>query len=319
MPGTDASNVATPGTAAASRMPAPASASAPPRAHRADPVPHDDIDFDWTTSATCTIPSGAQVGSCSNAAWHACTVAADCVLAEQICPPGVSDDSSCYHEYVVPLAQLNSTMLPGQLAVHPDGSVWYADFLGGHLGRLDPSTGVTTRFILAPRPDGQALIIPWEVHVASNGDVWATVSASSRLVRVPLANQDDDCDTLVDTVGLTDCQPDANGLRSTTCRNPCVEEFAVPGAWRQQANGTWVSEIASYWMELAADGRVYFDHGYMLPNRQWVFWPQVAEIFPSPIRPPTHNGAKAVHATADGTVWQSDFAGSRLMRLTPRS
>ncbi|MEZ5503965.1 MAG: hypothetical protein R3E50_15365, partial [Halioglobus sp.] len=55
---------------------------------------------------------------------------------------------TCMRKYLLPV---NEQILPNQLVVQqpgqPDpGSIWITEFLGGHIGRLDPATGEYQRF-----------------------------------------------------------------------------------------------------------------------------------------------------------------------------
>src|SRR5262249_2323983 len=57
--------------------------------------------FAFATPAACDTGGSNQPATCSNAPTHACQSVEDCVRADLFCPPGVLDDSGCYHAYPV--------------------------------------------------------------------------------------------------------------------------------------------------------------------------------------------------------------------------
>ena len=65
----------------------------------------------------------------------------------------------------------------GRLAVGPDGSVWFADATGGGITQL--KDGIFTRHEIGSAGSG-----PYGVAVTSDGIVWATLQAASKLIRI---------------------------------------------------------------------------------------------------------------------------------------
>src|SRR5262245_29588719 len=172
--------------------------------------------FAFATTAACDTGGSDGAATCSNAPTHACQSVEDCVRADLFCPPGVVDDSGCYHAYPVGVFQ------PAHVVVHPDGHVWFTEFsfgLGSHLGRLDPSTGAVELYPLAPPPFspggevplsllGYVLIAPWDIQVAADGSIVATEYAANRIALFSFRSMQDTtlCRQLsVPGVGPTAC------------------------------------------------------------------------------------------------------------------
>jgi streptogramin lyase len=197
-----------------------------------------DNHFDFTPSATCRAAAPTQPGRCSNATWRACFTADDCVLAEQVCAPDVTDDSACYHEYELP--ETAGVYQPGQVVAAPDGAVWYTAYWGGnHIGRLDPESG---RFIAFPLPAPVGAdkcnyqrctcesapiaascfdcclfklfgTAPWDIKVAANGDLIFSEYMNGALGRFDITRLSDPVCQSLDELG----------------RNPCIDQRRVRG------------------------------------------------------------------------------------------
>ncbi len=60
------------------------------------------------------------------------------------------------------------TARPRRLAVTDDGSIWYVDYLGGYLGRLDPASGEVDEW---PTPAGRASR-PYAMAADDRGRLW---------------------------------------------------------------------------------------------------------------------------------------------------
>ncbi len=197
-----------------------------------------DNHFDFAPSSTCHAATPSQPGRCSNATWRACFTADDCVLAEQVCGPDVTDDSACYHEYELP--ESAGVYQPGHVVAAPDGSVWYTAYWGGnHIGRLDPESGRVVIFPL-PAPVGadrcdyrrctcdtapieascfDCCLLklfgtgPWDIKVAANGEFVFSEYVNDAIGRLDITRLSDPaCRSL-----------DASG------RNPCIDQRRVRG------------------------------------------------------------------------------------------
>jgi virginiamycin B lyase len=71
----------------------------------------------------------------------------------------------------------NAIVRLGRVAIGPDGSVWFADATGGGITQL--KDGTFTRHEIGSAGGG-----PYGVAVTSEGIVWATLQAGSKLVRI---------------------------------------------------------------------------------------------------------------------------------------
>lgn len=300
-----------------------------------------DNHFDFSTTATCSAnPTVNQPGWCSNSSWRACLTPQDCVLAEQICPPGATDDSSCYHEYEMP--PLAGTYMPGHVAVHPDGSVWYTSYWSGnYIGRLDPDSASFATFPLPdPRwkpycsdthcacfpPPTDAVCLyccqvlffgsgPWEIDVAGNHDVVFTEFFNSSVGRFHIADLGDPACHSLDESG----------------KNPCIQELVVP---RSDLPVEQVHSIA-----FDGDGNVWFTEsgpfsdpgssaslGYVKqdwsalvllpPLSLYPFYNSTGNYCPTaPGAFVSFNGAGIAIDPATQDIWFADYCRKRLGRL----
>ncbi len=296
--------------------------------------------FDFTTSATC------DDGTCSNAPYHQCQTVEDCVYADKICPPGVVDDSGCYHDYPLPPGNLQ----PAHLVVHPrDGSVWWANyFLGSSLGRLDPATGQVTSFPLAPVPFSPAQVAvdsleetfatllrlvdaPWDIDVASNGDIVATEFSSNRIARLRGSRVGDPgCERLAPPRGSSvSCASSAQAtfpqtlqLADPSCVNPCITESLVPDTWVPDATAPpFTHRPVTSLLGLASDRskNLWFGGGvFVKGGKHFALLPPLLALYPSSFSPgDLHEGVGGGMAInqATGEIWAADPAGLRLNRL----
>ena len=318
--------------------------------HRARLVSFDperipfDNDFDFSTTATCIAnPSADQPGWCSHMPWRDCLTPQDCVLAEQLCPPGASDDSSCYHEYELP--PLPGTYMPGHVAVHPDGSVWYTSYwFGNHIGRLDPDAGTFTTYPLpAPvwtrycsdvhpcvgKPTDQDCLYclqvlflgsgPWDIKVAGNRDVVFTEFFSSAVGRFQIAKLGDPaCESL-----------DEDG------KNPCIQELLAPGvdlrvehvhsiAFDRDHN-VWFTESGPFSAPESAASLGYVKQDWsaivtLPPLSLYPFDNSTGDYCPSGLGAfVSFNGAGIAIDPATQDIWFADYCRQRLGRLRRHS
>lgn len=299
--------------------------------------------FTFTTSATCT------AGTCSNAPYHQCQTVEDCVLAEHICPPG-ADDGGCFHDY--PMPGLDNA----HVAVSPrDGSVWNANygFAGTTISRLDPATGDVTVHPLAPAPFNPPQVTftsiehlidaigaftnwPWEVKIASNGDIVVGEYGLTRIARFRASRVGSPaCQTLVPPRGSSgSCTPGPVGptfpqtieLQDSGCTNPCIVQRLVPAAWEPGATvpGYTHRLVAGDMKTLAIDRKknVWFKHGYFVKGkRDIVRLPPLLWLYPSSFwagsPPDLHSalGDGVAINVQSGEIFGFDWFGRRLIRL----
>lgn len=261
-----------------------------------------------TAGLTCNGGSPTTAGTCSNAPSRPCLVASDCVLAEQVCPSGVSDDSACYHEYPIP----NTTA--AHLVVDAAGAVWFTAYAGGdYLGRLDPSTDTLTAFPLpTPRQGSVFGSAPWQIAVAANGDIVFTEFADGEIGRFDISQ-------LANPACLT---------LNASNQNPCIETFVTPEL------GPSVQKIHS--LAIDPDGNTWFAHagnvpglpgslGYVTADWSGIVMLPPLSLYPCaadgsdcgvpPGYPAPFDGAGVAIDQSSGDVWVAEFSRRRLARL----
>jgi len=325
-----------------------------------DRIPDQEFDFNWSPDwnpaidTQCTIPSGATAGTCDNNPNHICLIDDDCILVERLCQPGTTDDSNCYHEYEL----APGTYQPAQLAVHPDGAIWYTHyFVASDIGRLIPETGEIFLFRMSPAPTGLATAFPYDIEIAPNGDVTAVGFYSGKLAHIQpefFANRS--CTQLVSPLPDVACTVDPKTLMTDpTCYNPCIQETVLPGAWASEniekvtnawvafpsrdslgvpclreatvpgglsfENIQWVARNRSAFLGYDGLGDLWVGHGCYLQEREFIYMPPIRDLYPSEYCTSTTAHAAIGDSFAfesDGCVWAVDFCGRRMTRLRPR-
>ncbi len=299
--------------------------------------------FAFTTSETCSIPSGQVVGACSTTTTRACYTNSDCVLAAEVCPPGATNDANCYHEYEIPSTQ-GAVVFPAHVLVHSDGSIWYGAYWGGnHIGRLDPGTGAFQQFPL-PAPIDAANCSgtscatcdaseircwlcclsypllgagPWSLVEASTGDVLLSYQNQPAVGRFSYAAwQSHECHS----AHATDCACltlDGSG------QNPCLTNTF---------NATFDAELEyPHSAALDGDGHVWLTHFQntgaidcgastsiaLLPvgASHMVLFPPLGFYTGVSCTAPSTTGLAFDPAT--GAMWFNEYFRKRLSRLTP--
>ncbi len=152
-----------------------------------------------------------------------------------ICQAG--ETIGCHRRYVLP----QGLRSPAHLALAPDGFVWFTEFWGNRISRLDPNTGAIVELPLPPPivrvgPGTYAGSGPWELFFDATGDLWVTESFDGTVTRVrPSLMTTNNCTVL-----------DAN------LKNPCVEEvFVGSDGYDEQ----YVHSVTP-----GTGGRVWFTH-----------------------------------------------------------
>jgi virginiamycin B lyase len=72
---------------------------------------------------------------------------------------------------------------PNELALDPQGQIWFTEFNADRLGRLDPSTGLIQHYPLAAQTSIQTLY-PYGITLGSHGQVWFTESGTNHIGRL---------------------------------------------------------------------------------------------------------------------------------------
>jgi streptogramin lyase len=273
-------------------------------------IPPDNAFTFSTAGLTCDGGSPTTVGTCSNVPSRPCLTASDCVLAEQVCPSGVTDDSACYHEYPIP------DMRAAHLVVDAAGAVWFTAYAGGnYLGRLEPATGAVTQFPLPPPVQASPFAsAPWQIALAADGDIVFTEFSDGEVGRFDVAQ-----------LGNPACL-----ALDASHRNPCIKTFLAPGG----APGTQTVHS----MALDAGGRTWFAQaaresspapttslGYVTADWSGIVMLPPLALYPcaldgrdcgvAPGTQPPFDGAGMAIDPSTGDVWVAEFSRRRLGRL----
>ncbi len=137
-------------------------------------------------------------------------------LDGELCGPYEEPTTNrCFKRYQLPA----SAMHPAHLVTDANGFVWFTNYWGTSIGRLDPNTGSV---IIYPLRDGigtcgePCVFVgagPWEIEISPDGQyvVWSEYFDAT-IARMPIARAlDVECRSLAPGGG-----------------NPCVEEMLVP-------------------------------------------------------------------------------------------
>ena len=155
---------------------------------------------------------------------------------DQLCANGPADN--CHWRF--PLE--NEGRSPAHLALDPEGNIWFTEYWGARIGRLNPANGQIVELPLPPtintNPDRAAVWVgsgPWELHFDDSGNLWATEYFDATILKLdPSLMDDHDCLRL-----------DTNG------RNPCVTE--VYQGLNQPAQDAYIHTL-----DIAPDGKIWF-------------------------------------------------------------
>jgi streptogramin lyase len=299
-------------------------------------IPSDGT-FDFSTTAVClAAPAADQPGVCSNSQ-RPCLTASDCVLTEQICRPDTTDDRSCYRQYELPMTA--RTYMPGHVAVHPDGSIWYTAFWGGnHIGRLEPDTATFSLFPL-PKPRGESqchyedcacltppvdpaclpccqLLLfgtgPWDIKVAPTGDLLFTEYFNGAVGRFRIAE-----------LGNPACAALAEGGT-----NPCIDERMVAPEGMQvhslaidHEHNVWFTQSGPMSDPSATTSVGYVTAGWgsfvvMPPLSLYPFFNRTGEYCPTEVGAFVSFIGAGISIDPDtGDIWFADYCRKRLGRL----
>ncbi len=210
-------------------------------------------------------------------------------------PPEVSE----VVEYRVPGSR------PHDVAVAPDGTVWYTAQRGGSLDRLDPATGDVTQV-----PLGGAAA-PHGVIVGTEGDAWVTDQGLNALVRV-------DHDTLAVDVFPADV---AVAMHTPAVAPDGTIWFTGQGGYYGRFDpSTEEMEVfetgggGPYGITVTPDGDVYF--AALSGSYIALVDPVTADM--TRIDPPTPDqGARRVWTDSEGSIWVAYWNTGHLARYVP--
>ena len=146
----------------------------------------------------------------------------------------------CHRRFVLP----NAHSAPASLVLDPSGNIWFTEFWGNRIGRLNPDTGLLTELPLPASiaRQGPGAFVgsgPFELEFDSLGNLWMTEAFDATLDRV---------------------RPDRMSPANFNCtqlditgRNPCVDEIFVG------SNG--FDGKTMHTVTVGPDGLVWFSYG----------------------------------------------------------
>jgi virginiamycin B lyase len=198
---------------------------------------------------------------------------------------------------------------PHDVAPAPDGTVWYTAQHAGELGRLDPTTGKTTR---VPLGDGSA---PHGVIVGPDGAAWVTDGGLNAIVRVDpetLAVKRFDLPESSGWANLNTATFDRRGILWFTGqsgvygrldpRSGAMRVFRAPGGTGPY--GITTTPRGDVWYASLAGSHVAKID--LATGRARV------------LRPPTQGqGARRIWSDSRGRLWVSEWNAGRVARYDP--
>lgn len=215
--------------------------------------------------------------------------------------PGNPQDP-VYHFYMLP----REHGWPAHMQFTDDGMLWYTNFWGRSIGRLDPNTGVATEYPVPKQigtsfPAKLAGAGPWEMLVDPNGDIIFNEFFDSTITRFDTSLADDPATW----------QLDANG------RNPGMTDWVVPAHDRE------FDRIHS--IEWGPDGKLWYSvHvpkdaptaggtvGFLTPDMQHRTRMPPLDLYPGDGMP----GADGIAVDpVTGDIWFCEFFRDRIGRL----
>jgi streptogramin lyase len=200
--------------------------------------------------------------------------------------------AGCHQRFELPRA----AAFPAHLAMDANGNIWFTEFFGNHVTRLDPETRTFTSIPLPPPdvPNFANSVGAWEIDLAEDGSLWVSAYFDAKVLHIS-TNDLESCATLT---------PEGDSV--------CIQEFA-PG------NGATTVHSAT----LGREGLVWFDAEY---NKDGLGLPERADIgFVST----NHNNAVVMLPSLDGMtsaagivqdavtgdVWLAEFASQQIIRV----
>lgn len=219
-------------------------------------------------------------------------------LDHLVCAPG-EPGGECYRFYWLP----DPFSYPAHLLQHEDGHVWYTNFWGNSIGRLDPETGETDEYPLPPTiSDNWASLYvgcgPWRILAAPNGDIVINEFFDSTLSRFKMDRLGDPACLVLDESG----------------RNPCIDEIVVPGAdlAAQAIHSIAYDPDGNLWFTECSDVDSDSSLGFVTPD-----WEHVVRLPPL-----SHFQADGIPYSAGiaidqetGEIWFAEFHRKRIGHL----
>jgi len=224
---------------------------------------------------------------------------------------------SCFKRYALPETALNTA----HLAVDPDGFVWFTNFWGTSIGRLNPATEAVIIYPM-PAPSGTCGLAcdavgsgPWEIRISPDSQY------------VVFNEYFDNTLTRFDRSRATEvaCQSlDGNG------ENPCTEDLVLPvtptipsldyvsiHSIEYHPNGSLWFTITTPVKSVQPLGRAASTLGFIPPD-----WSRIIVLDPSAFSPrfnPNWDISTAGIAInpSTGEIWVAEFEPQAVARFTP--
>ncbi len=188
---------------------------------------------------------------------------------------------------------------PMQLALDAAGSVWFTEYWGNAIGRLDPGTAQIDEFPLPPPtvrtgPGIYAGSGPFALAFDDRGDLWVAEEFDGAISRLRPSHQ-----------SSNDC------LRLDSAnKNPCIEEMYVA------SDG--YDEVTTHTVAIGNDGVVWFgltDNVNDTARLGFIDTTRADAVVLLPIMADVQNISGVVQDRASGDVWFGQFSDRRIGRL----
>jgi streptogramin lyase len=218
------------------------------------------------------------------------------------------DPQAGYQRYLLP----DRTSYPAHLALDDAGGIWFTEFLGNRVGRLDPDSGAIVELPLpARRGQSQPAKVfntggPWQIAIGPDGAAWFTESFDLSVGRI-------------DVERVLGGDPACTRLAGDGA-NECIQEISVADPAQHTTGADLVHSLAFDW-----NGRLWFgQHGPQVagpPDTLGVVLPDTgAAVTLPPLRragDPTPVGVTGIAVDPQNhTIWFNEFWSKRLSRLT---
>jgi streptogramin lyase len=157
---------------------------------------------------------------------------------DQLCANGPAEN--CHWRFALPVE--NEVRSPAHLALDQNGNIWFTEFWGNRIGRLNPGTGQIIELPLPPTintdPNSPAALFgsgPWELDFDSSGNLWVTEYFDATILKIDPS-----------LMGTEDC------LQLTNGQNPCITEVYHEGG------NPPAPDAAIHTLDIAPDGKIWF-------------------------------------------------------------
>ena len=227
-------------------------------------------------------------------------------LATVLAAPSYADaGTGTISEYAIPTP--NSQ--PASIVTGPDGALWFTEFGGNKIGRVEPD-GTVTEYPL-PTPGSQ----PDDMAVGPDGALWFAETLGNRIGRINTAGVIDEFDGLPPASRPTAVAAGADGNiwfteRALTAPSGRIGRITPTGVI---TNYPLVSNGHPLTIAAGSDGALWFTESP--GNRIGRIDPATGAISEFPV--PTFQSAPwEITAGPDGNLWFTELLGNKIGRIT---